>query len=121
MLPVTITTAVCRVSTRAEIVSSPGTLRVRTLRPTTVSQTTAVATSMPASRPPSFAPTKYPATGRPRDSARFHPAVRISRQGRGNSRCSAMAKSIRWTASAALELPAGGVKKNLRVPHGRIT
>jgi hypothetical protein len=58
MLPVTITTAVCRVSTRAEIVSRPGTLRVRTLRPITVSQTTAVAASMPASRPPSLAPTR---------------------------------------------------------------
>jgi hypothetical protein len=121
MLPVTITTAVCRVSTRAEMVSRLGTLRVTALRPITVSQTTPAAASMPASRPPSLTPTKYPATGRPRDSARFHPAVSNSRQGRGNSRCSAMAKSIRWPAAGALELPAGGVKKNLRVPHGCIT
>ena len=58
MLPVAITTAVCRVSTRAEIVSSPGTLWVTTLRPMTVSQTTAVAATMPAFRPPSCAPAK---------------------------------------------------------------
>jgi hypothetical protein len=29
-----------------------------------------------------------------------------------------MAMSIRWPAAGALELPAGGAKKNLRVPHG---
>jgi hypothetical protein len=98
----------------AEVVA----LRVTTLRPITVSQTTAVAAIMPASRPPSLAPMRYPATGRPRDSARFHPAVSISRQGRGNSRCSAMATSIPWLAAAPLELRRGHGKKSLRVPHG---
>ncbi len=56
MLPVTITTAVCSVSTRAEIVSRPGTVRVKILRPRAVSHTTAVAATMPAPLPPSWAP-----------------------------------------------------------------
>src|ERR1700733_12170667 len=56
----------------------------------------------------------------PSDSARFQPAVSISRDGRGNSRCSAVAKSIRWPDGAALEMPRGPVKKNLRILHGHI-
>jgi len=53
--PVASTTAVCSVSTTAEIVSRLGTVPVTTLRITAVSQLATSPATRPASRPPSQA------------------------------------------------------------------